>query len=819
MVDFHVCQAHARWPLESLTFPFPKGPSARERILEITEDNGVYCGERWNSKKDGLGVCLFLNGDGYAGEWCLNQRHGWGFYIRAYGLKYEGSWSNNKQHGFGVQSQANDMRYIGQFCEGRKHGRGILLQSNGLLYAGQWQMGEPVSRELLFQSFDNHHKRGKGPNELTNASSSTLQQVNSEEDLNSMPGNCSRNRSTSWVPRDGYMPANQSPRLLLNALANAGVCSQSERSASSSSSSSTPIFDSKTHDNDEGELYNEAAAAASGAAAGGGSNICNRHSSVANDNPFARQFKRVQRMSSVASILEWNSAEVGHFLDCCGVHSDISSAFVCHRIGGRALKSLISNADESLGDIGIENPYVKRFLIIIFGLLFKIKRRCDSDAHITGSLCPSLASLKVNQISTKGLFLERRIGEGGYGRVYKGKYEFRAELSAPTPFLSGSTGLSPSQASSIQQTRCSQQSSHLSSTASHDMQATTHIPSECDGGIPVAVKVFRSRTSGTARIKRLQGAGSVDVYARMQRQQKALIRDFFGELKILSELRHPNITLLLGAVTFPLFCIVTEYVPCGSLFDLLHRHNRSLSLDQLVRISKEIACALAYLHSKDILHCDLKSSNILLNEMGSVKICDFGLATSLADENGSLRGFRGRANSPDSEEGAVLLGCVGTHQWMAPEVMRGEASTKASDVYSFGVILWEMMTRQIPYRDMALTHIVAWAGYGGMGPYERSTFFAKAALSPGWAGFHGNAGALPDEPQSLFPGGNSIYKHSAMESLPPPLKAVVMACLQPSPERRPTFHQLSKAFNSLHKSAVLDVEENLRSFFGLTCTN
>eukprot|EP01054_Gregarina_sp_Poly1_P006999 Gregarina_sp_Poly_1__6998@NODE_380_length_9076_cov_204_162726_g313_i0_p1_GENE_NODE_380_length_9076_cov_204_162726_g313_i0NODE_380_length_9076_cov_204_162726_g313_i0_p1_ORF_typecomplete_len810_score106_59Pkinase_Tyr/PF07714_17/2_3e62Pkinase/PF00069_25/5_6Pkinase/PF00069_25/3_1e54MORN/PF02493_20/16MORN/PF02493_20/1_4MORN/PF02493_20/0_00024MORN/PF02493_20/0_0087MORN/PF02493_20/1_6e03Kinaselike/PF14531_6/4_1e10Pkinase_fungal/PF17667_1/1_2e03Pkinase_fungal/PF17667_1/1_4e08Kdo/PF06293_14/9_3e09RIO1/PF len=807
MVDFHVCQAHIRWPLETLTFPFPRENTCdvgegRERILELTEENAIYCGERWKSQKDGLGVCLFPSGDGYAGEWCLNQRHGWGFCIRAYGLKYEGSWSNNKQHGFGVQSQANDMRYMGQFCDGRKHGKGVLLQSNGLLYAGQWEMGEPVCRELLFQSFDTHSRKRAGgvSSDPAGASSSTLHRVHSDDDVSTGPFS---KKCASWLSREGSQAQTQSPRLLLNALANAGAGADSDPSASSSSSSSTPIFDSRTNDH-ESEFPQE-----------DGALILphRRQSHSSNENPFAKQFKRVQKMSSVSSILDWSCFEVGYFLECCGVHSDICSSFMCHRIGGRALKSLISNANECLGDISIENPYVKRFLSIVIGMLFKIKRRCDAE-NTMGSHCPNLVNLKVNQISTKGLFLERRIGEGGYGRVYKGKYEFRAE--APTSSLGGSSASS--------QTSSHRASHHSAHTSTHDAGANSsqyHSSADKharDGSIPVAVKVFRSRVSGASRLRRLQD-GSVDFYARMQRQQKALVRDFFGELKILSQLRHPNITLLLGAVTFPLFCIVTEYVPCGSLFDLLHRHNRSLSLDQLVRIGKEIACALAYVHSKDILHCDLKSSNILLNEMGSVKICDFGLAASFDNEEGYWgTNLRRKPASEDGDVGSVLLGCVGTHQWMAPEVMRGEASTKASDVYSFGVILWEMMTRQIPYRDMALTHIVAWAGYGGMGPYERSTFIAKTVLSPGWANNgvqRQAAGVLPDETSVFFP--YSINKHSAMDSLPPPLKALVMACLQQNPERRPSFYQLSKAFNSLHKSAVLDVEENLRCFFGLNC--
>lgn len=147
----------------------------------------------------------------------------------------------------------------------------------------------------------------------------------------------------------------------------------------------------------------------------------------------------------------------------------------------------------------------------------------------------------------------------------------------------------------------------------------------------MAVKVFRSRVPTCSA--GFRGLAPHLYYGKLERQQRAVLRDFQTEVNILSTLRHPNITLFLGAVTFPLLCIITEYVPCGSLFDLLHRHKRYLSLHQVVRIAREITCAMAYLHSRSILHCDLKSSNILLTEIGSVKICDFGLATYVASSS------------------------------------------------------------------------------------------------------------------------------------------------------------------------------------------
>ena len=72
--------------------------------------------------------------------------------------------------------------------------------------------------------------------------------------------------------------------------------------------------------------------------------------------------------------------------------------------------------------------------------------------------------------------------------------------------------------------------------------------------------------------------------------------------------------------------MITEFVNKGSLFELLHQKKYILDDDRIIKVAKQIAMALQYLHKKKILHCDLKSQNILLNDDWTVKICDFGLA-------------------------------------------------------------------------------------------------------------------------------------------------------------------------------------------------
>ncbi|KAF8821822.1 Tyrosine kinase-like (TKL) protein [Cardiosporidium cionae] len=237
---------------------------------------------------------------------------------------------------------------------------------------------------------------------------------------------------------------------------------------------------------------------------------------------------------------------------------------------------------------------------------------------------------------------------------------------------------------------------------------------------------------------------------------RALLRNFYSELSILTRLRHPNITLFLGIILSPQYCLVTEYIPNGSLFDLLHVELITLSFKQCLCIAMEICCGMMYLHHHGILHCDLKSSNILISEYGHVKICDFGLA-SLAEW-------------PIEEDLPRHMGCIGSLHWMAPEVLRGEGMTKASDVYSFGVILWEMLIREIPRANIrSPNHLLVAVGYG-----------AFTIIPP--------------------------------KGLHPLLFSILSRCLSIQPEKRCTFdwclHQLSRLLD------FTTVEEPLKLFMG-----
>ncbi|KAI3460073.1 hypothetical protein Pfo_016736 [Paulownia fortunei] len=171
------------------------------------------------------------------------------------------------------------------------------------------------------------------------------------------------------------------------------------------------------------------------------------------------------------------------------------------------------------------------------------------------------------------------------------------------------------------------------------------------------------------------------------------LKEFLREVAIMKRIRHPNVVLFMGAVTKrPHLSIVTEYLPRGSLFRLIHRPAAGEILDQRrrLRMALDVAKGINYLHrlTPPIVHWDLKSPNLLVDKNWTVKVCDFGLS-------------RFKANTFISSKSVA-----GTPEWMAPEFLRGEPSNEKSDVYSFGVILWELVTMQQPWSGLSPAQVV-----------------------------------------------------------------------------------------------------------------
>ncbi|KAL4646325.1 mitogen-activated protein kinase kinase kinase 12-like [Arapaima gigas] len=159
------------------------------------------------------------------------------------------------------------------------------------------------------------------------------------------------------------------------------------------------------------------------------------------------------------------------------------------------------------------------------------------------------------------------------------------------------------------------------------------------------------------------------------------------DIKHLRKLKHPNIITFKGVCTqAPCYCILMEYCAQGQLYEVL-RAGRKITPSLLVDWSMGIAGGMNYLHLHKIIHRDLKSPNMLITSDDVVKISDFGTSKELSDNS-------------------TKMSFAGTVAWMAPEVIRNEPVSEKVDVWSFGVVLWELLTGEIPYKDVDSSAII-----------------------------------------------------------------------------------------------------------------
>lgn len=187
---------------------------------------------------------------------------------------------------------------------------------------------------------------------------------------------------------------------------------------------------------------------------------------------------------------------------------------------------------------------------------------------------------------------------------------------------------------------------------------------------------------------------------------------FKQELDILLRLRHDNIVKLLG------YCddreegaMVFEYVPNGSLQEKLHgddadqRESPVLSWRTRMTIAFQLAQAMEYLHDKctpQIVHGDIKASNILLDEHLNCKLCDFGFAKM---------GFSSTVLPPSSSPSPMRMKqvMIGSPGYTDPYYLRTGIASKKNDVYSFGVVVLELVTGMLAFcseRGQPLTSIM-----------------------------------------------------------------------------------------------------------------
>jgi len=168
---------------------------------------------------------------------------------------------------------------------------------------------------------------------------------------------------------------------------------------------------------------------------------------------------------------------------------------------------------------------------------------------------------------------------------------------------------------------------------------------------------------------------------------------FYREVDIIAHLQHPHILPVYDFGNFDnMPYIVMAYLSGGTLTDKIKRQG-AMELDEVLRITKEIADALDYAHGKGIIHRDFKPGNVLLDDRANTYLADFGLAKL-------------RESDTQITMGAAMLG---TPAYMSPEQADGSELTTAADIYSFGVTIFQMLTGRVPFEGNTTGVLIAHA--------------------------------------------------------------------------------------------------------------
>jgi len=243
------------------------------------------------------------------------------------------------------------------------------------------------------------------------------------------------------------------------------------------------------------------------------------------------------------------------------------------------------------------------------------------------------------------------------------------------------------------------------------------------GGVGVVYRAFDRELERTVAIKVLRTTREEEI-ERLRQEAKAAAR-----------LEHPGIVRVHDFLRgFGGHFIVMEYVE-GRPLDALLRDDADAVRAHLVEIAVQLAEAVAYAHSRKVVHRDVKPGNVLVTPDWRTKVLDFGIAARLDSEG-------------DRDDRAC-----GTPYYMAPEQIRGEPPTPATDVYSLGATLYHLATGQPPFRRNII---------------------------------EGHLNQRPKSPADLNP------------NLPPGFTEIVLRCLEKAPEARyPSAAELAEALRRL----------------------
>lgn len=181
-------------------------------------------------------------------------------------------------------------------------------------------------------------------------------------------------------------------------------------------------------------------------------------------------------------------------------------------------------------------------------------------------------------------------------------------------------------------------------------------------------------------------------YVKLNNQESSNgIQQFYCEVQTMEKVcNHAHIVQFIGIVLLPFRSIVSVYYTNGSLYDLLFNTKKTLVASLIFQYALETALGMHHLHMEDILHGDLATRNLLIDDTNHIRITDFGFSRNKAKIT----------NSNNSINELIAI------RWAAPEVLQTGTFSEMSDVFSFGVVLYEMFAVKIPWVDYNISEVM-----------------------------------------------------------------------------------------------------------------
>jgi serine/threonine-protein kinase len=240
------------------------------------------------------------------------------------------------------------------------------------------------------------------------------------------------------------------------------------------------------------------------------------------------------------------------------------------------------------------------------------------------------------------------------------------------------------------------------------------------------------RDLGEYHLEELLGEGATGIVFRAVRRDGVVValkimkrelvndevfkRRFEQEARAAREVREPHLVPIYetGEIDGRLY-LATAFAEGGSLENRLNERG-PLSVPDVLRLAKDLAAGLDALHEKAVVHRDVKASNVVFDAAGRAMLVDFGLA-------------KGRAYTVLTRPGQVM----GTLDYLAPELIKGESATGATDIYALGCTVFESIAGEPPFANRSLiqvgmAHLEDEPPDPGMHRHDISNSFSRAAL-------------------------------------------------------------------------------------------